>query len=290
MSMSKIVVFGSVNVDYVAQVERLPGPGETIKTDHYEALPGGKGANQALAAARNAARTSMVGAIGSDGLEAVSLRQLSADGVDVSAVKTRDGASGLAMIAVDAKGENQIVVVSGANASAAASDVPLLATSDALVTQNEISWSQTAAAHAAAKQTGSTVIHNAAPAHALGRAELANIDILVVNEHELTMAAPASADASDGEKANSLLGLGVGAVVLTLGAEGACLYRAGADPISVAAVPTAVVDTTGAGDAFVGALAAAIAAGEDLAAGVATANAYAARVCGVMGAQTTLPG
>jgi len=290
MSMSKIVVFGSVNVDYVAQVERLPGPGETIKTDHYEALPGGKGANQALAAARNAARTSMVGAIGSDGLEAVSLRQLSADGVDVSAVKTRDGASGLAMIAVDAKGENQIVVVSGANASAAASDVPLLATSDALVTQNEISWSQTAAAHAAAKQTGSTVIHNAAPAHALNRAELANIDILVVNEHELTMAAPASADASDGEKANSLLGLGVGAVVLTLGAEGACLYRAGADPISVAAVPTAVVDTTGAGDAFVGALAAAIAAGEDLAAGVATANAYAARVCGVMGAQTTLPG
>lgn len=288
--MSKIVVFGSVNVDYVAQVERLPGPGETIKTDHYEALPGGKGANQALAAARNAARTSMVGAIGSDGLEAVSLRQLSADGVDVSAVKTRDGASGLAMIAVDAKGENQIVVVSGANASAAASDVPLLATSDALVTQNEISWSQTAAAHAAAKQTGSTVIHNAAPAHALNRAELANIDILVVNEHELTMAAPASADASDGEKANSLLGLGVGAVVLTLGAEGACLYRAGADPISVAAVPTAVVDTTGAGDAFVGALAAAIAAGEDLAAGVATANAYAARVCGVMGAQTTLPG
>ncbi|MDA8553030.1 PfkB family carbohydrate kinase [Alphaproteobacteria bacterium] len=288
--MSKIVVFGSVNVDYVAQVERLPGPGETIKTDHYEALPGGKGANQALAAARNAARTSMVGAIGSDGLEAVSLRQLSADGVDVSAVKTRDGASGLAMIAVDAKGENQIVVVSGANASAAASDVPLLATSDALVTQNEISWSQTAAAHAAAKQTGSTVIHNAAPAHALGRAELANIDILVVNEHELTMAAPASADASDGEKADSLLGLGVGAVVLTLGAEGACLYRAGADPISVAAVPTAVVDTTGAGDAFVGALAAAIAAGEDLAAGVATANAYAARVCGVMGAQTTLPG
>ncbi|MDG1414916.1 MAG: PfkB family carbohydrate kinase [Alphaproteobacteria bacterium] len=288
--MSKIVVFGSVNVDYVAQVERLPGPGETIKTDHYEALPGGKGANQALAAARNAARTSMVGAIGSDGLEAVSLRQLSADGVDVSAVKTRDGASGLAMIAVDAKGENQIVVVSGANASAAASDVPKLATSDALVTQNEISWSQTAAAHAAAKQTGSTVIHNAAPAHALNGAELANIDILVVNEHELTMAAPASADASDGEKANSLLGLGVGAVVLTLGAEGACLYRAGADPISVAAVPTAVVDTTGAGDAFVGALAAAIAAGEDLAAGVATANAYAARVCGVMGAQTTLPG
>ena len=288
--MSKIVVFGSVNVDYVAQVERLPGPGETIKTDHYEALPGGKGANQALAAARNAARTSMVGAIGSDGLEAVSLRQLSADGVDVSAVKTRDGASGLAMIAVDAKGENQIVVVSGANASAAASDVPVLATSDALVTQNEISWSQSAAAHAAAKQTGSTVIHNAAPAHALNRAELANIDILVVNEHELTMAAPASADASDGEKADSLLGLGVGAVVLTLGAEGACLYRAGADPISVAAVPTAVVDTTGAGDAFVGALAAAVAAGEDLAAGVATANAYAARVCGVMGAQTTLPG
>ena len=288
--MSKIVVFGSVNVDYVAQVERLPGPGETIKTDHYEALPGGKGANQALAAARNMGRTSMVGAIGSDGLEAVSLRQLIADGVDVSGVKACDGASGLAMIAVDAKGENQIVVVSGANASADASDLPVLTSSDALVTQNEISWPQTALAHAFAKQAGATVIHNAAPAHAMNAAELANIDILIVNEHELSLAAQAAVEATDGQKAESLLVLGVGAVVLTLGAEGARLYGASADPVAVDAVPTTVVDTTGAGDAFVGALAAAVASGEELAAGLAKANAYAARVCGVMGAQTSLEG
>lgn len=284
--MSRVIVFGSINVDYVAQVDRLPGPGETIKTDSYEALPGGKGANQALAAARNGAFTGMVGAIGSDGLEGVSLSQLQAAAVDLDGVKVSSGASGLAMIAVDTGGENQIVVVSGANASAQAAQLPTMGSSTCLVTQNEIDWTQTALAHAAARNAGARVLHNAAPAHTLTPAELANIDVLIVNEHELTLAANIAVDRSDDEKAAQLLTTGVGAVVLTLGAKGAKVYQSGRPAIHVDAVPTTVVDTTGAGDAFVGALAAAVASGESLESAMAKANAYAARVCGVMGAQT----
>lgn len=284
--MSRILVFGSINVDYVAPVSRLPGPGETIKTDNYEALPGGKGANQALAAARNGAQTAMLGAIGSDGLEAVAFSQLKAAGVDLSRVKTCAGASGLAMIAVDEAGENQIVVVSGANASAQADQLTELNTATCLVTQNEVDWVQTALAHSIAKQAGVRVMHNAAPAHALTASEMANIDVLIVNEHELSLAAKLPSTASDDQKAQDILSRGVEAVVLTLGAQGAKLYEKGVEPVSVAAVPTEVVDTTGAGDAFVGALAAALAGGDSLDIGIAKANVYAARVCAVMGAQT----
>ena len=284
--MSKILVFGSINVDYVAPVNRLPGPGETIKTDSYDALPGGKGANQALAAARNGAKTAMIGAIGSDGLEGVSLSQLLIAGVDTVGVKTYPGASGLAMIAVDEKGENQIVVVSGANASARANQLTELETATCLVTQNEVEWAQTALAHSMAKQAGVRVLHNAAPAHEITAEELTCIDVLIVNEHELTLAAKMAHHASDDEKAEGLLSKGVSAVVLTLGAKGAKLYEKGKEPVSVAAVPTQVVDTTGAGDAFVGALAAALASAVSLETSIARANAYAARVCGVMGAQT----
>lgn len=286
--MPKVVVLGSINVDYVAPVARLPGPGETIKTDRYDALPGGKGANQALAAARNSAETAMVGAVGADGLDAIALRELRLAGVGLEAVQVQGGASGLAMIAVDAQGENQIVVVAGANAQAKADHLPPLNPAAVLVTQNEIAWPQTARAHHLGRQAGATVIHNAAPAHQLTAAELANIDVLVVNEHELALAADHDGASTD-EKAVGLLALGVGAVILTLGAKGARLFEPDVAPIHVDAVPTQVLDTTGAGDAFVGAFAAALAAGLDRAEAVALANAYAARVCGVMGAQTALP-
>ena len=138
--MSRVIVFGSINVDLVAEVARLPGPGETIKTDSYVALPGGKGANQALAAARNGAATDMVGAVGSDGQAPTALAQLRADGVGLAGVAEVEGASGLAMIAVDAGGENQIIVVSGANATAEAGQLPSMTPGDWLVTQNEVDW------------------------------------------------------------------------------------------------------------------------------------------------------
>lgn len=284
--MSRVVVFGSINVDLVAEVERLPGPGETIKTDSYVALPGGKGANQALAAARNGATTHMVGAVGSDGQAPTALAQLRTDGVGLAGVAEVEGASGLAMIAVDAGGENQIIVVSGANATAAAAQLPPMAPGDWLVTQNEVDWTQTAQAHRLAREQGAGVIHNTAPAHSLSAAELARIDVLVANEHELAHAAASATETGAEAQARSLLASGVGAVVLTLGAKGSALYLGDEAATAVPAVPAEVRDTTGAGDAFVGALAAALAAGQSLPAAVASANRYAARVCEVLGAQT----
>ena len=286
--MSRVVVFGSINVDLVAEVARLPGPGETIKTDSYMALPGGKGANQALAAARKGATTEMVGAVGSDGQAPTALAQLRSDGVGLAAVAEVEGASGLAMIAVDAGGENQIIVVSGANASATAAQLPPMEPGDWLVTQNEVDWTQTAQAHRLAREQGAGVIHNTAPAHGLSAAELARIDVLVANEHELAQAAASAAETGAEAQARSLLASGVGAVVLTLGAKGSALYLGDEAVTAVPAAPARVRDTTGAGDAFVGALAAALAAGQSLPEAVASANHYAARVCEVLGAQTPL--
>ena len=284
--MSRVIVFGSINVDLVAEVARLPGPGETIKTDSYVALPGGKGANQALAAARNGAATDMVGAVGSDGQAPTALAQLRADGVGLAGVAEVEGASGLAMIAVDAGGENQIIVVSGANATAEAGQLPSMTPGDWLVTQNEVDWTQTAEAHRLAQEQGAGVIHNTAPAHGLSAAELAQIDVLVANEHELAQAAASATETGADAQARSLLVSGVGAVVLTLGAKGSALYIGDEAVTAVPAAPAEVRDTTGAGDAFVGALAAALAAGQSLPAAVASANRYAARVCEVLGAQT----
>ena len=284
--MSRVIVFGSINVDLVAEVARLPGPGETIKTDSYVALPGGKGANQALAAARNGAATDMVGAVGSDGQAPTALAQLRVDGVGLAGVAEVEGASGLAMIAVDAGGENQIIVVSGANATAEAGQLPSMTPGDWLVTQNEVDWTQTAEAHRLARGQGAGVIHNTAPAHGLSAAELAQIDVLVANEHELAQAAASATETGADAQARSLLASGVGAVVLTLGAKGSALYIGDEAVTAVPAAPAEVRDTTGAGDAFVGALAAALAAGQSLPAAVASANRYAARVCEVLGAQT----
>ena len=284
--MSRVIVFGSINVDLVAEVARLPGPGETIKTNSYVALPGGKGANQALAAARNGAATDMVGAVGSDGQAPTALAQLRADGVGLAGVAEVEGASGLAMIAVDAGGENQIIVVSGANATAEAGQLPSMTPGDWLVTQNEVDWTQTAEAHRLAREQGAGVIHNTAPAHGLSGAELAQIDVLVANEHELAQAAASATETGADAQARSLLISGVGAVVLTLGAKGSALYIGDEAVTAVPAAPAEVRDTTGAGDAFVGALAAALAAGQSLPAAVASANRYAARVCEVLGAQT----
>jgi len=284
--MSRVIVFGSINVDLVAEVARLPGPGETIKTDSYVALPGGKGANQALAAARNGAATDLVGAVGSDGQAPTALAQLRADGVGLAGVAEVEGASGLAMIAVDAGGENQIIVVSGANATAEAGQLPSMTPGDWLVTQNEVDWTQTAEAHRLAREQGAGVIHNTAPAHGLSAAELAQIDVLVANEHELAQAAASATETGADAQARSLLISGVGAVVLTLGAKGSALYIGDEAVTAVPAAPAEVRDTTGAGDAFVGALAAALAAGQSLPAAVVSANRYAARVCEVLGAQT----
>lgn len=272
-----VVVVGSLNVDQVVTVDRHPAPGETLVATSFALLPGGKGANQAVAAARRGAPTVMVGSVGRDGAAQVATSLLSDSGVDVTHVRAVDVPTGLATVTVDRTGENTIVVVPGANASTGAEAV--LAASDTVasaavvVLQGEVPADGIAAAATAA--TG-RVLLNLAPVVPVGRQVVLAADPLVVNEHEaalvLAQLVPGSAVPTDeAALVGALRSLGIRSVVVTLGARGALVSDgehddADARPV-VVAVPSprvTAVDSSGAGDAFVGALAAGLAAGEPL--------------------------
>ena len=271
-----VVVVGSLNVDQVVTVDRHPAPGETLVATSFALLPGGKGANQAVAAARRGAPTVMVGSVGRDGAAQVSTSLLADSGVDVTHVRAVEAPTGLATVTVDRTGENTIVVVPGANASTGAEAV--LAASDTVasaavvVLQGEVPADGIAAAATAA--TG-RVLLNLAPVVPVGRQVVLAADPLVVNEHEaalvLAQLVPDTVVPTD-EAAliGALRSLGIRSVVVTLGARGALVsdgeHDAGDRPV-VVAVPSprvTAVDSSGAGDAFVGALAAGLAAGEPL--------------------------
>ncbi len=241
--MTHVTVVGSINVDVVVRTAALPAPGETVLGSTVQRLPGGKGANQAVALARLGVPVSLVGAVGDDAEGRLSLGAL--DGVDVTRVDQVDAPTGLALITVDDTGENTIVVVPGANAHV----VPP-ASADALVVQLELPLPTVAAAISAA--TGLVVL-NAAPAMPLPAGLLRGVDVLVVNEHEaLTVAGTTTVDAA----IDLLLGQVRRAVVVTLGAAG-CLAAdaAGRHEMPSPAVDAVdAVDAVGAGDAFVGAL------------------------------------
>jgi ribokinase len=257
----RIAVVGSANVDLVARCERLPRAGETITGARLERVPGGKGANQAVAAARLGARTSFVGRVGRDEL---ALRTLEREGVDTSGVVRADEESGVALILVDASGENVIVVAPGANARLRAEDVDVGA-ADAVLCQLEIPEEAVRAAAAQAK----FFCLNAAPAR--GELEL-EPDLLVVNryEHEVV-----------GERGRL--------VALTLGAEGAVLLEAGR--VLARAVPPKVTvrDGTGAGDAFCAALVVSLLEGRAHEEALARACAAGALAASRVGAQAALP-
>ncbi len=244
-----IAVVGSVNLDLVVEVERHPAAGETVLGGDAAELHGGKGANQAVAAARAGSEVQFVGRVGADDAGVLLREGLAAEGVGVEHLRTDDDApSGRALIAVDARGENTIVVSPGANARVGPDDVAaaaaLLRAAAVTLVQHEI---PAAAVAAAARAAGGTVVCNPAPARPL----VAGIDVLVPNEREL--------QALGGEPA----GLGVAAVVVTLGAAGALVVARGRrERIPAPAVD--VVDTTGAGDVFCGALAHALAGGAEL--------------------------
>ncbi|GAA1492274.1 ribokinase [Curtobacterium herbarum] len=270
-----VVVVGSLNVDQVVTVDRHPAPGETLVATSFALLPGGKGANQAVAAARRGAPTVMVGSVGRDGAAEVATSLLADSGVDVTHVRAVDAPTGLATVTVDRTGENTIVVVPGANASTgeeavlAASDT--VASAAVVVLQGEVPADGIAAAATAA--TG-RVLLNLAPVVPVGREVVLAADPLVVNEHEaalvLAQLVPDSVVPTD-ETAlvGALRSLGIRSVVVTLGARGALVSAGGRDvdrPV-VVAVPSPrvrAVDSSGAGDAFVGALAAGLAAGDTL--------------------------
>jgi ribokinase len=277
-----IAVVGSINLDLVVAVERHPTPGETVVGGDCRQLPGGKGANQAVAAARLGGKVAMVGRVGADAQGAWLREGLWTEGVDVEHVREdRQAPTGVAMIAVDARGENTIVVSPGANARVDARDVAAAAevvrAAEVVLAQHEVPREAVAAAIATA---GGTVVLNPAPARGLA----APVDVLVPNRGELETLAGGRGDPVT--LARSITG--ARAVVVTLGAEGAVVVE-GERAERVRAPHVEAVDTTGAGDAFCGALAEAMAGG----ATVVEAARWAVRVAAVsvtrLGAQGGLP-
>lgn len=272
--MGRVVVLGSLNVDLVTDVERHPRPGETIlATGPVRRFAGGKGGNQAVAAAEAGARVAMVGAVGEDEDGERYLARLRSRGVDVSAVRVEPGAAtGQAWITVGADSENAIVVIPGANADLTLEDlepVSDLGPGDVLLVQLEVPMPVVAAAARRAHGRGARVVVNAAPYAALPHDVAALADPLVVNEHE----ALALADSD----------VVPGSVLVTFGGEG-CSWDG--EPFDGVAVPLErVVDTTGAGDAFCGALAAALATGADRAEAIRAAAEAGATAVQRAGAQ-----
>jgi ribokinase len=285
-----ILVFGSVNLDLVARVPRLPGPGETLSGSSFVALPGGKGANQALAAQRAGAHVVLVAAVGSDSFAAPATAGLAAAGIDVTGVAVVADSTGVALIHVDAAGENTITVIPGANARAAASSIsaPAWSCASTLLLQLEIPLAEVIAAAREARARGIRVVLNAAPMQPLPPALLAAIDVLVVNEHEATTLASALAiDAGIHALADALARRLDIAVVVTLGADGATAATAGAR-LHARPPPIAVVDSTGAGDALAGALTAALDGGRSWPQALREAVAAGSLACGRIGAQSAL--
>ncbi len=245
MDRVSIVVVGSVNLDIVARVERFPLPGETLTGATLSHFPGGKGANQAMAARRLGARVSMIACLGDDPAADEALANLRSEGVDLQNCRILKGVStGTALILVSDEGENQIVVAPGANAifSSEPLDLP---SSDAVIAQLEIPME---IVMAAAQQTKSLFCLNAAPAKAVPKAVLEQTDLLIVNELEAKAIGP-------------LLSEYRGLLAITYGSRGATLSRNGREIASAKPPKVKVVDTTGAGDAFTAALTVGLATG-----------------------------
>jgi len=316
MSPHKVVVVGSANADLVLDVDHRPAAGETIMGSDVVITPGGKGANQAVAAGRVGGEVAFIGCIGADGYGELLRASLAGAGVDLAGLRTVAAPTGNAIIIVTPDGENSIIVSPAANRLVSPQMIDELesvwSVATVLVVQLEIPLETVTHLSTRAHLGGARVVVNAAPAAALPPEVLAVSDPLVVNESEAAFhlgrphpAAPGSGD-GDGDGLGDdavdgaihlvadLLDLGPRSVVLTLGSEGAVLLERGADgepgmAVHVPARHVIAVDTTGAGDAFVGALAVELAAGAGLEAAVLRATGVAAVAVGRRGAQESYP-
>ena len=293
-----IVVVGSINVDLVVRVAILPRPGETVLGGRFASVPGGKGANQAVAAARAGGRTTFVARVGDDSMGHAAINAFRAEGIETDFITiTPHGPTGVALILVDASGENSIAVAGGANDRLCTDDIerarPAIEAADVILLQLEVPLEAVAHAVTIAKAAGTRVILNPAPARPLPAAILARVDILTPNETEGESLAsqshapePSAADAD--ALAGTLLGLGPRAVVVTRGAAGALVATA-EDRTHVPAFPVEPRDTVAAGDVFNGCLAVMLAEGLDLVAATRFAAAAAAISVTREGAQTSAP-
>ena len=292
----RITVVGSLNMDLVIRSPRIPQPGETIIGSDFITVPGGKGANQAVAAARLAAEVSMVGQLGDDSFAAILLDNLAACGVDTTFVtKDMQAATGVALIVVDDWGENSIVVASGANMQVSEAQVDAaegaIAGADVLVLQLEIPLPAVMRAAQIARNNGVPVVLNPAPARDLPDELISLVDVLVPNETEVALLSGLGVESTQELKqaSHKLIERGAGAVVITLGKRGALLTDQEHDGLQFAAFKIEPVDTTAAGDAFVAGLAVHIGAGNSLPDAVHWGNAAGALAAMRFGAQTSAP-
>ena len=294
-----ITVFGSLNVDYIFQVSQLPAPGETVLASNMQVLPGGKGANQAVAAARAGAKVSMVGAVGRDGLSKIALAGLLDAGVDTSAVALSTMPTGTAAINVDAQGENAITVSSGANLDARGDslDEKNLTPRTTVLLQMEVPMTAMADLVQRARKKESCIVWNLAPMQCVDLALLKQVNCLIVNEVELNQLhsefhqtlGPKNGSAKDVEqKAWDIFTLTRQSVVVTLGANGTLAVHNNT-LLTVPALAISPVDTVGAGDAFTGAFTAALDRGETFPVALRWGSVAGGLACLETGAQSSLP-
>lgn len=291
-----IIVFGSINIDLIARTPRLPIPGETVIGREFLTAAGGKGANQAVAAARLGSATEMVGRVGGDSFGQEALASLQAAGVKTSGVSVEPTVStGVALIAVEDTGQNYIIIVSGANAIINETDcerlIPLLPGAAALLLQLEIPVSASLAAARAAKKAGVQVILNPAPARQDIPDELYTLtDIITPNEIEASQLTGIKVNDADSaaRAATELRHRGAKIAIIKLGRHGV-FCAADKESFFLPAFPVKAVDTTAAGDAFNGALAVAIASGESLRRAVVWGAAAGALCATKVGAQPAMP-
>jgi ribokinase len=288
----RVVVVGSVNMDVVVRVPHLPSPGQTLAGHGWTLVPGGKGANQAVAAARLGADTAFVGCVGDDDFGARLRAALAQDGVDLSRLRVADGvATGVAVVMVDDRGENAIAVVAGANARVTAADAaPAVSGAAICLLQCEIPPAAVVGSAALARAAGARVWLDPAPPVSLPDEIWPLCDLVLPNaqEAEALTGIRVGDEAGAVAAGRALLQRGAGAAIVKRGAAGAVLVT----PTEVVAVPAhavATVDTTAAGDCFAGALAAASARGDDLVAAMRFASAAAALSTTRTGAQSSLP-
>ena len=284
----RVVVVGSANVDLVVDVARHPSPGETVLGGDLRRSPGGKGANQAVAAARaGGATTSFVGALGHDDAAELLLESLRDAGVSTDTVPRGDVPPGTALITVPPDGENTIVVAPGATARVTVTSAATAAVgeADVILAQLEIPLEAVLSA-AAARRPGCLLVVNAAPSRPLPDQLWAAIDVLVVNEHE---AVDLGQHGGDVDTAVELLLAKVPTVVVTMGERGALVARRGTSVVRVPSIEVEPVDATGAGDTFCGVLAARLAGGDDVVAAVRTATVAGALAVTRRGAQLGVP-
>ncbi|NEW05034.1 ribokinase [Paenibacillus sp. SYP-B3998] len=294
MNKPRIVVIGSLNMDIVVETSRFPRVGETLTGEHVHFIPGGKGANQAVAAARLGAQTTMIGSVGDDMFGQSLIQSLQKDGISTDHVKRITGTpTGIASIML-AESDNQIVVIPGANASCLPEHIQALEQiineQDVVLVQLEIPLETATAACEIAKKLGKMVILNPAPARKLSASLLNSVDYITPNRLELATLTGIDASGDNLQTAmEALLGMGPRCVVTTLGEEGSAFLRKDDTLGKVPAYRVAVVDTTGAGDAYNGGLAYSLALGSGLTEAVAFACKVSALSVMKLGAQAGMP-